>query len=394
MTRKKIVSTILLFCVLGVGQSIQGFAQDTDVYLWEKPVVTDIDWALVITEIQILQQEIEQILTRPALAPLRMNYADLPDDGYWIYRERGRVITTLAGAYPYLTESQQQQVQQYVQTMLQAGDEAPWQSPTKDNGEGEERRLHGYAITEGRYPHFPDPGPTPTLHVLYGLWLYGDRTGDWETLRAYWDEIKQSYGDQKDVAILYGQLSGFVGMIRLAHQFGDTAMVATVEADAHAQFAAARNPETMALRQQTTTFGYFLDERKVDFFPGQPWMFLDSAPEVIRFMLAHEAIRRDAVERMTQFERAYPLWWLHQAPYFTRWTGDEGIGLSPEVFGILMPFERWMKATDPQQLQDYMRSAPVGIGDLYWIEALMTVIESVGQPCWQDVRLAEAVCNK
>jgi hypothetical protein len=340
-----------------------------------------------------LQQEVDQILAMPALAPLRMNYADMPEDGYWIYRERGRIITTLAVAYPYLTESQQQGVQDYVQATLQSGDEAPWQSPTKDNGEGAERRLHGYPLTAGRFPHFPDPGPMPTLHVLYGLWLYGDRSGDWEMLRAYWDDIKQYYDQQKTGAILYGQLSGFIGMVRLAHQFDDAAMMAMVEADARAEFGAALDPAAMARRQATTTYGYFLDERKDGFFPGQPWMFLDSSPEVIRFILANDTVKQDAVERLSQFEARYPLWWLHQAPYGTRWTGDESVGLTPETFGLLIPYERWMKVTAPDQLKDFMRSAPVGIGDLYWIEALVTVIESFGETCWQDVRTAESVCG-
>ena len=395
MMRKTLVLiVVMLLLVLSAGlSSAVVVAQETEVYLWEQFVPTGLDRGQVDAEIQLLQSEVEQILARSALAPLRMNYGDLAHEGYWIYRERGRVITTLAAAYPYLTEDQQAQVQRYVQTMLQAGDEAPWDAPLKDKGEGEERRLHGYAITDGRYPHFPDPGPTPTLHVIYGLWLYGERADDWDTLRVYWDDLKQFYDSQKNEAILYGQLSGFVGMARLAHQFDDAAMLSTVEADARSQFADALDPSVIVTRQRNSTYGFFMIERNEYFFPGQPWMFLEMSPEIARYIRDHDSIRSEAITRMTQFQEFYPYWWLHQAPYFTRWTGDEGIGLTPETFGMLIPLERWINGTAPADLQNYMRSAPVGVGDLYWIEALVTVIESVAQPCWQDIRVAETMCS-
>jgi hypothetical protein len=41
------------------------------------------------------------------------------------------------------------------------------------------------------------------------------------------------------------------------------------------------------------------------------------------------------------------------------------------------------------QLKNFMRSAPVGIGDLYWIESLVSVIEANGRQCWVDVRSAD-----
>jgi hypothetical protein len=37
-------------------------------------------------------------------------------------------------------------------------------------------------------------------------------------------------------------------------------------------------------------------------------------------------------------------------------------------------------------LQDYMRSGPTTIGDVYWIEALVQAIEATGTTVWTDVR--------
>ena len=85
-------------------------------------------------------------------------------------------------------------------------------------------------------------------------------------------------------------------------------------------------------------------------------------------------------------EEAYPLWWLHQAPYFTRWTGDEGIGLPSEVFGLVFPVERWVKQTRAETLAGYMRSVPTGVGDCYWIESLVQTIEAFGVVEWKATK--------
>lgn len=386
--RNVLIVWFILVCLSG---SVHG--QTADIYLWEMPIMVDVDTQGAAAEIDILRDEIDRILAAPALAPLRLNFSDLLEEGYWVYIERGRIITTLAAAYPYLLPDQQEAVQVYVRTMLESGEEAPWHSPLKSNGEGAERHDHQHAITLGRYPHFPDTGPVPTLHVLYGLWLYAERSGDWETVSQYWEPIKQYYADNRETAILYGQLGGFIGMARMAYQLDDTETLAAVEADARSQFDAALDIDLIAARQQTSTFGFFDNARKDGFFPGQPWMFLNASPEVMRYINDHADLRAAALDRVDQFLQRYPVWWLVRAPYFSRWTGDESIGLTPESFGIHMPFERWVRQTEPAQLRSYMRSAPLGTGDLYWIEALVTAIEATGQVCWQDVRSGTPTCE-
>ncbi len=380
-------------------------AQTIDKYLWEKSAIGPLP-ANVVSLTQILQSEVEQILTKSSLAPLRMNYSDATWDGYWIYLERGRIITTLAYAYPYLTSGQQQRVKTYVQTHLASGVEALWKStgPTKGNGEGEERRLHQYPITSGNFPRSGYNATIPTLHVLYGLWLYGERTGDWATIQNYWNQIKSYYTANKNTAVLYGQLSGFVGMARLARQFSDSAMQSTIVNDAGNQFSQALNLSTIESRQQTSIYGYFYQSRKTSsgvgepwtengYFPGQPWMFLESSPEIMRFIANQSTLRIQVLGRINQFEGFYDHWWVHQDPIFTRWTGDEGVGVTSETFGIMMPISRWLKQTPPDNLADFVRGAPVGIGDSYWIESLVTAIEAYGQTCWQDIRTSQETCE-
>ncbi|HCS78661.1 TPA: hypothetical protein DIV55_02860 [Patescibacteria group bacterium] len=383
----------LLSCALFLGFPQATLAQSTT-YLWEKPTTVNLNQNLVTTQVQILRNEADKILAKGSLAPLRMNYGDIWNlEGLWIYLEKGRIITTLAYAYPYLTVAQQQQLKTYVQAMLASGAEAPWASgTTKNNGQGVERRLHGYQITDGRFPRYPSSNTIPTLHVIYGFWLYGDRTGDWATIQQYWTQIKTYYNNNKSGnGILYGQLSGFVGMARLTQQFNDTVMRATVETDANAQFNTALTPATIETRAQATYFTYFYTTRNAGSFPGQPWMFLEVSPEVVRYINNNSNLKTEIQNRLSQFESRYPVWWLHQAPYGARWTGDESVGVTPEIFGLLFPYKRWIQKESPNKLTEYLRSAPLGIGDSYWLESLVSNIESFGQTCWVNVQTGQQV---
>jgi hypothetical protein len=91
------------------------------------------------------------------------------------------------------------------------------------------------------------------------------------------------------------------------------------------------------------------------------------------------------LHRIDAIKGRYPFWWLHQAPYFTRWTGDEGVGVTPELIGMVFPVERWIAKTEPRELAKFMRSTPVGIGDCYWLESLVQAIEAFGDLEWKNV---------
>jgi hypothetical protein len=113
-------------------------------------------------------------------------------------------------------------------------------------------------------------------------------------------------------------------------------------------------------------------------------MFLNLTPEMGRYL--HDHVEAAALRRHAEGQRRFPLWWLVQAPYFCRWTGDESVGLSPEAIGMIAPLERWVVQSDAATLRRYTRSVPTGKGDCYWIEMLVQAIESHGSLAWKDVR--------
>src|SRR5262245_14279749 len=109
--------------------SNRNLAQEFDVarYAWEFPKVTQITGADDLVE--ELHEEIQAILDAGHLAPLNCRYGDLmPSDveSHFVYQEPGRILTTLAWAYPHLVASQQDAVRRYVASELADARFAPW----------------------------------------------------------------------------------------------------------------------------------------------------------------------------------------------------------------------------------------------------------------------------
>jgi hypothetical protein len=378
---------LILAAALACAASAQ---PDLDPYLEQTPRVSDVDPQQTEALRHRLAAEVQKVLDRGMLAPLCLAYGDIPGQAVWLYTEPGRIITSMAYAYPHLPADMQPEVIEYVRAMLSNPNEQPWRPTLKKHGEGAPRELHGETIPANP-KWFPDEDEWPRLHTYYGLWLYGDRTEDWSTVRRHWQQIKEGYRElvEHPNLIHYGQLSGHIAMARLAERFNDREMAATVRKFIERDFNAAMDPEKIAERQDETFFGLYTGRvsRSTTFspyFPGQPWMFLNASPEVMRFIADH--VRESAVQRIEQFTDRYPIWWLAQSPYFTRWTGDESIGLAtPQAMGMMFPFHRWLLDTEPQQLRMFMRSSPTGIGDAHWMDAAVWAIESTGDTRWQPI---------
>jgi len=376
-------SIVLLFLVMALWQvPALTAAESYQKYLWQTYRVRQIDAQAAADLLGQLQREVEKILDRPPLAPLRLSYGDEPEIAYWLYYERGRIITTLSYAYPHVSRKQQEGIRSYVRKLLADPKHAPYIEGILGPTDGASRALHGRLISQGRYIH--EYGHCPTLHVLYGLWLYGDRSGDWQALKPYWTQIKTRYlRGLEEEPRLYGQMSAHIALARLAKRFQDAELLGRAETALTDDLQEGKDLARIVKRLERTRFAYFYDSRRRPFFPGDCWIFLEACPEILRYL--QDTQKQEVLRRTQLLEAKYPLWWLHQAPYFTRWTGDESVGVVPELIGMIFPVQRWIAQKEPAELARFMRSTPVGIGDCYWLEALVHTIEAFGHLEWKKV---------
>ena len=368
----------------------RGPAQEIDVarYAWEFPVITNVKGADDL--VQELREETQTILDAGHLAPLNCRYGDLmpsPVESHFVYQEPGRIITTLAWAYPHLDAIQQQAVRRYVSAELEDRRFAPWGEYPLPRDVGARREWHPMDRVWGADVKFGVN--RPSLHTLYGLWLYAFRSGDWDLIRSKWPEIRAAYTHRADQGDLYGTMGAHVAVARLADRFNDAGTREIALKHLQTSLQVGLDFATVENLCRSNYYREYYTRRNAGagaLYHGA--MFLNLTPEIGRYLRDH--VRDAALRRHEAGKQRFPLWWLLQAPYFCRWTGDESVGLSPEAVGMIAPLERWVVQADAATLRTCTRSVPTGKGDCYWLEMLVQAIEAHGSLKWTDVRKVQS----
>lgn len=379
---------MLLICGLvlaGIGfKPVPGWAAEGgwDKYLWEtcRCLAVPASASNLVTE---LRAEVDKVLASGPLAPMRTVYADLEEDPYFMYWQGGRIVTTLAMAWPHLTESQRIQIRSYIRAELEDEQRAPW-APKGfiPPDRGSRRELHTFHEPRGWDRYWSMWGKRkPTMGSFYGLWLYVDRSSDWAALRTCYPKLAELYSRRANEGELYGTMGAHIAMARIARHFDDQPRMMLAASNAVNAFQMGTN--FSAVEMATRKYWPERYEPRQKDLVYQGWMFLDLCPEVGRYLAEH--VRAETLERHQQGLKQFPLFWLREVPYWSRWTGDEGLGIPTELMGMIVPVERWVAQVPAATLAGYTRSAPICLGDCYWLEALVMAIEAAGQTRWESV---------
>lgn len=375
-------TTLIWVLVAGlVAMSGRAGAVVIDKYAWQFPEISDVSGADDL--IAELQGEVQAILDAGNLAPLYLSHADQQSVGYTLYNEPGRTIVTLAWAYPYLTETQQSAVRAYVANQLNSSDHAPWSAFPLPKTAGAPREAH--QREKWWYSSSSFGLNRPSVQTIYGLWLYAWRSGDWSTVQAKWSNIKSMYSSRAAQGNLYGSMCAHVAMARLAERFNDSTARTTALANLQAQLDAGVSFATIEGNTQNRYNSPNMYDSRQNSTCYRGYMFLCLSPEIGRYL--KDNVQTDTLARHDLGKSTFPYWWVLDASYFQRsHTGDEGTGLLPETRGMLFPVERWVVGSDAATLRKQVSSGPNGIGDCYWLEALVQAIEAHGTLTWTDVR--------
>lgn len=400
---KLVIGSCLGFGFWCLGFSTVCVAQTVDTFrvAWQHPRVQGAG-AGAGALVDDLRFEVQQILDRPPLAPLQLNFGDIEGNGYTIYNEPGRILITLAWAYPHLATAQQAAVRGYVTNEIAHAARMPW-------GGAQSWDNHFIARTNGspreHHPRDRDwntianfGSKRPTLFTIYGFWLYGFHTGHWAPVTNVYDQLANAYYNrafQPGQGSLYGTLGTHIGMARLAAKVGDTATRDEAVTNLHAALVQALNFTAIdnlagatTVDRWNTPYGHdCYDELQVELggTAYRGWPFLHLTPEAGRFIADRVPA---ALARHQQGLDLYGFPWISKNSYYIRYFmgGSEGTGLTPEYLGMFAPMERWALGEGPAQLSQWVRSGPSGIGDCTWIEALVQAIEANGATQWLDVR--------
>ncbi|MEP0860319.1 MAG: T9SS type A sorting domain-containing protein [Ignavibacterium sp.] len=368
--------------------SISLFAQNRAKYIWETPVTYNVNAPSEM--INELRKEVDTLLKYNALAPLRVYFGDIIWETYFSYLEPARVITTLAKAYKHLTPAQRQQVGNYIRQELSNPISTPWgrNDPILSRTEGKRREYHQLDQIWG-YDNMSSLDNRPVLHILYGIWLYAFNSKDFAIIQENWSNIKQYYNQHsnRELNLLSG-LSAAVAVARMAQIMNDNQMLQTVtnHINSYLTFTgliqSSMNFAYNGFSGWDAPYPYDTDRARDLIFMG--WIYLNISPEICRFL--DDFYQQQVLQHHQNEVNKFPLWWVRSVPYWSRWTGDESVGLPSEVCGMASPIERWIVKRNANQFSLYTRSAPYCIGDSHWLEMLVDAIELYGQTDWVDVR--------
>ncbi len=388
---KRIIILAIAFLTSFQIASGQVSNEHLDAYLWEYPL----QQGLVIEPemMQELVAEIQRIIDSGDLffRPLPNDFADQIWDHYFLYLEPGRILQTVALAYPYLNSATQETFRTMVSQLLDNTVHRPWAPNLLPLDAGKQRKSFAPSTLWGEGSNFGLY--RPSIQNIYNIWLYTYRTQDFETIEPYYDAIRSFYlnkvGGNHDQGRLYGTMNAHIGMARLAHLFGEESHIE----QARTNLSNALNfgldmdlVDTLARRGTqgwNGAYAFAYEDRAIDWI-NRNYIFHNVSPEIGRYLQDYLSLETEA--RHSFMMNRFPMWWLREAPYFNRWTGDEGIGIPSGSFGTNVPLERWFRNVDAEILASYMVSSPVGVADSYWMEALVMAIEANAADQWVDVR--------
>lgn len=362
--------------------SVQSLAD----YVWEEPMrpVPNPGSALVAR----LEEQVQAIVSAGHLAPFYLERgfttrqgipgdSSHPEDGlvkfgpagnvYWF--DPGELVYTLSLAYPYLSTGLRDQVRSYLQgemSLYPPLEQLPWPPNWLTAG----TRRESYSMTVGVNVW---PPPAPPLSTLYSLWAYADATGDWAYLQNHWSEIDALFDDKKGEVDSYAAISGAIGYARIAAHLGHTA--------------AAQEGENVAVAGMTAgqDFSTFLDTANTRYPDpaGQTTglrapVFFGLVPDVGHYLRDTNGGAVIAyLDELTDYHDGQYLWYLTRLGVQNE-SGESSFH-GPELAWSVFLAKAYVQGTDRSELQGYL-DRPWGLGDLYYLQKLVTAIEGGGPP--------------
>jgi hypothetical protein len=337
-----------------------------------------------------LQSEVDKIIAAGHLMPFRMQYGegDGAPPGYpphrYAYHEPWMMMYTLGRAYPHVSAASQAQIVIYVhnEVLLQA----PWGTTPLGAG-GAYRQGDPAGVPEMDLPAVY----LRTGTMLYALWTYGHNTGVWTDIQPQWANLKTIYTGLWSGRHTYELLNGAIAMSALAQQFGDAAAKATYDAN------------IATLETEGLAFDTFRANAHLD-YTGQNAWFRETAgiayplfnltAEVAAYINAQPALKTAVVNYMEALPAVqnngalgvdvpsplycWPLGWMGQTPMGHSGYFGEGCCGGAETRMMLFNYLAWVQGAAPATLAYYADAPDALVGDAYYIQNLVTAIESFG----------------
>lgn len=351
-----------------------------------------------------LNEEVARIIESGPWAPLRIEGGQcidplLSSGSQFYFGLPSETIAALAVAYPYLDEPLQQRVRQYAAMEWERF--RPWGTTVytdHDRGtrygsaEGDLRHREPYALGHwlyGPYPQYNMPasglsgGRISPIVNHYAIWLYGQNLGQWDAVRAAWDQMKRDFAafadsgfspERNQAGLANWYASGLVGYARIARHFGE---------DAEAQKAQAQLQRLLDAR---VAIEQGLEPAsKTALHRG---MYSRACPEVWRYLAGqaapqmHRQLAPDlfGVENTPRTISLFHAWGV--GPHESR--HHEAYVIPPSTVWAAFQAQALLYGVPAGQLRDECVDLPWTPADLYYVHKLALTLDRFADAQWRQ----------
>ena len=409
--RKIIFTFSILVLGFGLNKTIvraQSYQDIVNSYLVVENISPEADQLLV-----RLEEEIIKIINTGHLMPFRMQYGErprqypAPSHEYAFYEPWGMMLT-LGKAYPYVSTQLKTQIIDYIQTETNLY--PPWSSSGL-GADGSYRQGDSAGVVES--------GLSRNQYVRRGsllnaLWIYGRRTDDWSDIQPQWSNLQSIYNEIYSRNHNYETISAAIAMARLAHEFGSESLRTQYESQAISLMSDGldfNSYDSNAIWEYSDQYSRFTEWRRGTYGIAYPLFYL--TPEVARYIKSevnllgaiNSYVYHDPGNQLSNGGGGspvnssspgwnWPLWWMAQAPDGDGGYFGEGVSAGAEQRMMLFNYFAWVLDEAPEKLAYYLDVPDALVGDLYYLQNLVTTIESYGTTCWEDVRTGKRICEE
>jgi hypothetical protein len=397
---KYLIITLLFFIasMLPVNALTQA---EIDRYIWQKQVVKNISSSADPLR-QRLSFEIKKAISAGHLAPYRITPTEIHSGGgFYLWYHAGEPIHTFSEALKYLPDSDTQtrndlktylkseitQYSPYIPTSVY--DRAPWLPLDK----GTRREWYRLPETPINSPYLNQNAPV--IQTFYHTWNYVDATGDtaiitndWAKIKSLWDKLKDrsdvTWMDRGGCIAKYGDIGGCIGVARLAYLKNDS--IVLNEALTRTSTGLTNGLNFAAFEETAAIENRYFSETHARTIRN--YVYLNLFPETAKFIRDKNSAAATAHINKLVFDA--PTWY---ATYSIGYRGGEISTNLPFMQSTLFEAHAQILKKDGLFLTRHLSTPITRVGDLYYIQKLISIIKSYGQTCWVDVRNNSETCE-
>ena len=334
-----------------------------------------------------LEREVAELLDNAPLAPLYVQMGIGSRD--FVFAHPSYELHALAQAYPHLPKELAARVQRRAADLLPRC----LQSDSLPLDQGGRRELFDVPPHDLSWSYHPR---WPVISHVEAIWLYGERTGDWESVEELWPKIRQAGqaylerplaidDQQKSHLWLNRTLVGCVAYARLAKRMGDAKQATEARQEVKRLggllLAEYRRRAAIAagVLSQTTSGGdtQHNQGRKLYFHlnnhKSKLALLLDLSPELGRELAAAAPPETEVLRQFFTFLMpTYYLAWEERNVHY----GENFVDLPDSMHGIFLAHAHLWGANS--QTLDGHTDLPWCRGDLFHVERLALAIEAKG----------------